>query len=214
MRPDRREEVPLGCIPTQSMWTRKGKLMKNILIIVAHPKKESFSFAMADKYKEVSEKKGDNVEILDLYRSEYQQPFFTYEDANTLCNTDAMNYFQDKISKANEIVFVFPYWWGSFPAILKNFIDWNLSRGFAFEYVNSRPKGLLTDKTVKIFTTTGAPKFIYTLTGANRRLKNMFKEQIIEFCGMKLESCNIFGSVDTSTTNTDKILETIASQNK
>ena len=186
--------------------------MKNILIIVAHPKKDSFSFAMANTYKEISEKRGDKVELLDLYRNEQQQPFFTYDNANTLSTDAAMQYYQDKIAKADELVFVFPYWWGSFPAILKNFFDWNLSKGFAFKYVNSRPKGLLTDKTVKIFTTTGAPKFIYTLTGANRRLKNMIKEQIIEFCGMKLEGCHIFGGVDTNRSNTDKILDTIARQ--
>ncbi len=183
--------------------------MKNILIIVAHPRKESFSFAMADKYKEVSQNNGNSVEMIDLYRCEHQQPFFAFEDVNDLKSTDAMRYFQEKISKADELVFVFPYWWGGTPAILKNFIDWNLSKGFAFEYVNSRPKGLLNNKTVKIFTTTGAPSFIYMITGANRRLKYTWKEQIIEFCGMKLDSFNIFGGVDTSAKNTEKILEKI-----
>jgi len=183
--------------------------MKNILIVVAHPKKDSFSFAMADTYKNNRENRGDRVEILDLYRDENQQPFFNYEDANALESTQSMKYYQEKITNADELVFVFPYWWGSFPAILKNFFDWNLSRGFAFEYVNSRPKGLLEGKTVKIFTTTGAPNFIYTLTGASRRLKNMIKEQIVDFCGMKLERCHIFGGVDTSAKNTQKILDSI-----
>ena len=183
--------------------------MKNILIIVAHPKKDSFSFAMVNTYKEAAEKRGDTVEMLDLYRDEHQQAFFTYDDANVLSTDTSMQYYQDKITKADELVFVFPYWWGSFPAILKNFFDWNLSKDFAFKYVNSRPLGMLTNKNVKVFTTTGAPKFIYTLTGANRRLKNMIKEQIVEFCGMKLVGCHIFGGVDTSGKKTDKILETI-----
>jgi len=182
---------------------------KNTLIIVAHPKEDSFSFAMANTYKKTTEAKGNTVEMLDLYRDTHQQPFFTYDDANTLASTESMTYYQDKISWADEIVFVFPYWWGSFPAILKNFLDWNLSKGFAFHYVNSRPVGLLTSKSVQVFTTTGAPKFIYTLTGANRRLKNMIKEQIVSFCGMKLEGCHIYGGVETSAKNTDKILESI-----
>ena len=183
--------------------------MKNILIIVANPKNDSFSFAMANQYKKISEEKNDIVEIIDLYKDENQQPFFTYENANELVITQEMKYYQEKISNANEIVFVFPYWWGSTPAILKNFFDWNLSKGFAFEYVNSRPKGLLQNKTVKVFTTTGAPYFIYMLTGANRRLKNMFKEQIIEFCGMKLDEFNIFGGVDTSSKKIIEILKKI-----
>ncbi len=183
--------------------------MKNILIIVANPKTDSFSFAMANQYKKISEEKNDMVEIIDLYKDENQQPFFTYENANELVTTKEMKYYQEKISHASEIVFVFPYWWGSTPAILKNFLDWNLSKGFAFEYVNSRPKGLLQNKTVKVFTTTGAPYFIYMLTGANRRLKNMFKEQIVEFCGMKLDEFNIFGGVDTSAKKTIEILKKI-----
>lgn len=180
--------------------------MKNILIIIANPKEESLSFSIAKRYKELAEEKGHKVEMLDLYRDENQQAFFTYENANEPQSTKEMQYYQAKITNADEMVFVFPYWWGSMPAILKNFFDWNFSMGFAAEYVNSRPKGMLNDKTVKIFTTTGAPYFIYMLSGANRRLKNMFKEQIVEFCGMKLTECNIFGGVDTSEANALKIL--------
>ena len=182
--------------------------MKKILLIVAHPKEDSFSFAMAKKYKETKEELGDSVELLDLYRESHQQGFFTYEDANNLKSAE-MTYYQEKIQDADELVFVFPYWWGSYPAILHNFIDWNFSKGFAFEYVNSRPKGLLTDKSVTVFTTTGAPTFVYTLTGANRRLKNTFKSQVVNFCGMKLSSFHIYGGVDTASKKTDKILEDV-----
>lgn len=185
---------------------KKGFMMKNILMIVANPKEDSLSFSIAKRYKKLSEEKGHTIKILDLYRDENQQPFFTYKNANEPQSTKEMKYYQEKITNADEIVFVFPYWWGSMPAILKNFIDWNFSMGFVAEYVDSRPKGMLNDKTVKIFTTTGAPHFIYMLTGANRRLKNMFKEQIVEFCGMKLTEFNIFGSVDTSEKNALKIL--------
>lgn len=181
----------------------------NILIIVANPKKASFSFAMTNKYKDLAEKANHNVKVLDLYRCEHQQPFYTYENANEIEPTTEMKFFQAEIAKANEIIFVFPYWWGSMPAILKNFIDWNLSRGFAFKYVNSRPKGLLVNKTVKVFTTTGAPSFYYKITGAHQRLRKMFQKQIIDFCGMKLVGCYIYGGVDKSNNNAESILNSI-----
>jgi NAD(P)H dehydrogenase (quinone) len=173
------------------------------LIIVANPKEDSFSFAMAKKYKKVAATAGFEVETIDLYRTKYQQPFFAKE----VEMTPARKYFQGKIAEADELVFIFPYWWGSMPAILKNFIDWNFSKGFAFEYENTRPKGFLTDKVVKIYTTTGAPSFYYKITGANSRLKKMFQKQIVEFCGMKLKSCNIYGSLDKSKTDTAAILD-------
>ena len=180
--------------------------MKNTLIIVAHPRVESLTMAMASLYEREAKKAGNNVKMIDLYRTEHPQPFFAFQNANGVSQTKEMDFFQDAMKKADEIVFFFPYWWGSMPAILKNFLDWNLSKGFAFTYENGRPKGLMKGKNVKLFSTTGAPKFIYAITGANRRLKNMFKEQIVEFCGMKLESCNIYGGVDTSGKNVDKIL--------
>ena len=185
-------------------------MSKKILIIVANPKKSSLSFSIANRYKELMLKKGYSIETLDLYADEHQQPFFTYEDDPYKVEpTQEMLYYQNKISNANELVFIFPYWWGSMPAILKNFFDWNFSMGFVAVFENGRPKGLLTDKTVKIFTTTGAPYLIGMFTGTHRRLKNMFKEQIVEFCAMKLEEFNIFGGVDTSEKSALKILNKI-----
>ena len=183
--------------------------MKNVLVISAHPKEKSLTHSMADKYIFESVKQGNKLEVINLYTSKMQQTFFSYDDANNLETTAEMHYFQEKIKKADELVFFFPYWWGGMPAIMKNFIDWNFSNGFAFTYENSRPKGLLVGKNVKIFTTTGAPKFIYMLSGANRRLKNMIKEQIVEFCGMKLESCNIYGGVDTGSKKIENIFKDV-----
>jgi NAD(P)H dehydrogenase (quinone) len=181
----------------------------NSLIIIAHPKKDSFSFAMAEKYMGLAKEKGYEIEFIDLYREKNQQAFFNFENANKVVITPEMEYFQEKIRWADELVFIFPYWWGGMPSILKNFFEWNFSKGFAFTYVNSRPKGLLTKKSVKIYTTTGAPSFIYKITGANRRIRKTIQKQIIEFCGMKLTSFNIYGGLNKSATKPNEILKKI-----
>jgi NAD(P)H dehydrogenase (quinone) len=183
--------------------------MSKTLIIVANPKSDSFSFAMADKYREVVEKSNGSVEILDLYRDEHQQPFFQYESANEIESTQEMKYFQQKITDADELAFVFPFWWGGMPAIMKNFVDWNFSNGFAFRYENSKPVGMLSGKRVKVFTTSGAPSFYYMLTGARRRLRNTIKNQIVDFCGMTMSGFHMFGGVDTHSKNTEEILQSI-----
>lgn len=183
--------------------------MKKVLIIVANPKIDSLSMSITNKVKEVNETAGNSVEVVDLYRDK-AQPFFTYtESAFSFEPTEEMKYYQEKIKNADEIVIVFPYWWGSMPAILKNFFDWNLSTGFAYSYEKGRPVGHLTGKDVKVYVTTGAPKFYYMLLGVNRRLKKMFKDQIINFCGMNLKEFNIFGGVDTGFKGVDKILASI-----
>ncbi|GFD76203.1 NAD(P)H dehydrogenase (quinone) [Tenacibaculum sp. KUL113] len=181
----------------------------NILLIVAHPKKESFSFAMAERILKQAYEKKHNIDMIDLYRDKNQQPFFSFNNANNVPITKEMKYYQDKIKNSDRLIFIFPYWWGGMPSILKNFIEWNLSKGFAFKYVNSKPVGLLSNKEVSVYTTTGAPSFIYKITGANSRIKKTFKQQIINFCGMKLISFNIYGGLDKSNINTEKILEKI-----
>jgi len=42
---------------------------------------------------------------------------------------------QKKIKNSQEIILIFPIWWGGMPAIMKNFFDTNLTSGFSFKYV-------------------------------------------------------------------------------
>jgi len=64
----------------------------NSLIIIAHPKKDSFSFAMAEKYIDLAKSKKYSIEVLDLYREKHQQPFFTFGDANKVLVTPETKY--------------------------------------------------------------------------------------------------------------------------
>jgi hypothetical protein len=54
----------------------------------------------------VKEQDAHQVEIIDLYRHEIQQPFFTFTDANTMQKTDEMRYFQENISTSDELIFI------------------------------------------------------------------------------------------------------------
>ena len=187
--------------------------MSNVLIILAHPKEDSFCAAIAQTYKKEASKKAE-VEMIDLYREQMQQGFFTYEDANNFTPTKEMSYYHEKILKADEIVIVHPNWWGGFPAILQNWIDWNFSKGFAFNYTsNGRPKGLLEGKKVKLFVTSGAPNFVNILGGVKGRMNKRWKNQIIGFCGMS-QSFSMYGGVGTSGQKSEVILADVASQAK
>jgi NAD(P)H dehydrogenase (quinone) len=42
--------------------------------------------------------------------------------------------FQEKIKNSDELIFVFPIWWGNMPAIMKNFFDTNFEAGFAYKF--------------------------------------------------------------------------------
>jgi len=184
--------------------------MNNILIITAHPSSRNLSEGMAKIYKEEKEKQGHDVEIVDLYKDK-QMPYHHFEDAhNPEPLSEAQEYYQQKLLDAKEIIFIYPFWWGTMPAILKNWLDSILYTGFAFEYgENGRPVGLLQGRSVRVITTCGAPKFLYVLNGIHRANVNIWKKSITKFCGMEYEGFHLFGGVDTSGKNVDKIFASV-----
>lgn len=166
----------------------------NTLIITAHPSSKGFTHVIANTYRENSELEGRQVELLDLYTTDLKQDFLRFEDMKEIRKDKTTESMQQKIEWAEEIVFVFPVWWADAPAILKNWIDCNFTAGFAFKYVNGKPVGLLNGKTARIYATSGAPSFVYTLFPLSYRL--LWGMLRLGFCGMKTTSIKIFGNME------------------
>ncbi len=129
----------------------------NKLIIYAHPKKWSFTESIVTTIKEKSLANKHNVEVIDLY-NQYPQPFLVFSREPIPHQEDIHAH----ITKADEIIFVFPIRWIDCPAIMKNFIDTNLNKWFAYKTnENGKEVGLLQGKKVRIVATAGGPSFFY-----------------------------------------------------
>ena len=183
--------------------------MSNILIVTAHPSLHNLTRGITNIYKEEKEKQGHNVTVIDLYK-DVQLPFYSFEEfAHIPVSEDAKRY-QDMISNAQEIVFVYPFWWGTIPGILKNWIDTVLTMGFAAKYgKNGRPIGLLGGRSVKIIATSGAPTVLYRFNGIRRANKKIWQKTIVEFCGMKFDGYHLFGGMDTRAKNVPKLFQAV-----
>lgn len=180
------------------------------LIITAQPSSEGFVHEIASQYAGTKKTKGIDIEIVDLYAPEYAQEFLKFEDINLMPQDLVKDLFHEKIQNADELVFVFPIWWGDAPAILKNWIDVNLSSDFAFRFKkNGMPEGLLKGKTAKIIATSGAPKFLYWWWGYP--YKKIWKKGTLEFCGLKVtDTLHIGGITNKVTRDTkDSVLQKI-----
>lgn len=156
-----------------------------ILIITAHPSSTGHTHTIAQSYKENREKKGDEVEIIDLYKS-VQLPFYTFENIRDLRPSTEVLFYQEKITAANELVFIHPMWWTNMPGIMKNWLDHCFASHYAFVYKEGKPVGLLTEKTARVFVTCGGPSWIYTLFC--NPLKRIWKTYVLNFCGIELTS--------------------------
>lgn len=163
------------------------------LIITAHPSSKGFTHQIAQMYSQVSVESGHTVEILDLYRAP-RQDFLEFEDGHEerQDQLELVRQNQSKISKADELIFVHPLWWGGAPAILKNWIDVNLTSGFAFTHKDGKHIKLLSGKTARVFITCDAPAFIYTLMA--NPFKSIWSMITLDFVGIKCLSIDVLGN--------------------
>lgn len=169
------------------------------LIIYAHPKTEGFcSYILKEVKNELSKKEVD-FEVLDLYQLDYD-PIMKKKEHYTAGNdeiSDLNKNFQDKIKKADRLIFIYPVWWASMPAILKGFLDRVFTPGFAFSYEGKRlisalPEGLLNDKKALVFQTLGGPRWAYFLLG--NPPKRMIKLFTLWYSGIKTRVVQIFNA--------------------
>jgi NAD(P)H dehydrogenase (quinone) len=165
--------------------------MKKVLVILGHPRLESYCNALAQAYERGAVAAGAEVKRLALARLEFDpilrtesQARFTGEQGRGL-EPDLLRA-QEDIAWADHLVFVYPSWWGSFPALLKGFIDRAFTAGFGFNYTKGKtlPEQLLKGKTARLIVTMDTPawwnRFIYRAAGHNAMTR-----ATLHFCGVK-----------------------------
>ncbi len=173
--------------------------MKKIVVINGHPNENSLSTAFADKYYQSAKEAGHNCEVLHLYKIQFD--LVLKEDRGKGDNLEhEIIEAQQKIKQADHLVFVFPIWWGTYPALLKGFIDRTFLSGFAFKH-RGNPKSwdkLLKGKSARIVTTMDTPKWYYSLVYKNVGLRAM-KQGLLEYCGVSPVKTTVFTPVYSST---------------
>jgi len=183
------------------------------LIIIAQPSKKWFLWEIAKTYEKESIKIWNDIEILDLYEKKNFQPNLEFEDMKILNRDPNRKLFQEKIKNADELIFIFPIWWGNMPAIMKNFIDTNFEAGFAYKFQkwSSVPLKLLKWKTARVFTTCDGFKIIYNHYVCPMYLEKYIEMYILWVFWIELKSFNLFDRLRKRTREEkDEILEDIS----
>ena len=158
--------------------------MKNILIINAHPNKNSFCSALARRYYDGAVSSGAAVKLTDLADLDFDPVLRTDNSQKPELEPDILKT-QKEITKADHLVFVYPNWWGTYPALLKGFFDRFFTSGFAFKYNKHslKPDKLLTGKSARAIVTMDTPLWYYKL-GYKQPGHNSLKKSILGLCGI------------------------------
>jgi putative NADPH-quinone reductase len=107
----------------------------NILVILGHPKKESFCHAIAGAVTSMLKERGHDVLFHDLYAEQFDPVLQHQEIPKGAAVEEAIRKHCDELATADGIVIIHPNWWGQPPAILKGWIDRVIRPGVAYEFL-------------------------------------------------------------------------------
>ncbi|MCD5323385.1 MULTISPECIES: FMN-dependent NADH-azoreductase [Pontibacillus] len=145
--------------------------MANVLFIKANsrPIEQSISVQLyhtfLDQYK--AENPFDHITELDLF--EENLPYYDTDKINGMFKqakgmeltaeeetaAATVNRYLDQFLAADKVVFAFPLWNFTIPAVLHTYFDYLAQAGKAFKYTAEGPVGLLTDKKVVLLNARG-----------------------------------------------------------
>ncbi|MDD3080103.1 MAG: NAD(P)H-dependent oxidoreductase [Paludibacter sp.] len=172
--------------------------MKKILIINGHPDIKSLSTELAHSYEKGALASGAECKLIHLCEINFDLVLHHGYHHRTHLENELIQVQQD-IKHADHIVFVYPTWWGTYPALLKGLIDRIFLPGFAFQYRENSWKWdkLLTGKTARLIVTMDTPLWYYYFCFGKPGHKSM-KKNILEFCGIKPVKISSFGPVKSA----------------
>ncbi len=156
---------------------------RRILALTAAPT-GSFCEALAAAYRDGAQSAGHDVRSIDLGRLAFDPVLRQgYREIQAL-ESDLLAA-QESIRWAQHLVFAYPLWWGTMPALLKGFIERVFLPGFAFQY---RPDSVLWDRllsgrSAQLIVTMDTPPWFFHLI-YRRAGHRVMKSNILEFCGI------------------------------
>jgi NAD(P)H dehydrogenase (quinone) len=171
------------------------------LIVYAHPNPKSFNHAIKEVIEDKLRKDAKQFEVRDLYEIKFN-PVLSGSDFVAFKQGEAPSDIkkeQEYVRDADILIFIYPVWWFSMPAILKGYIDRVFSYGFAYKADEKGLQGLLTGKKVIIFNTTGGSEQDYEQRGYKEALKKTTEIGTLELCGLKVILHKYFHAVPSIT---------------
>jgi putative NADPH-quinone reductase len=170
-----------------------------IAVLLGHPDVTSLCGSIARAYADAARSAGAEVREINLAELTFDPVLWHgYNEIQTL-EPDLLEA-QDTIRWADVLVFAYPTWWGTVPALLKGFVDRVFLPGFAFKYRdNSRFwDRLLAGRSARLLVTMDSPHWYYRFV-ARQPGHQMMRRAILGFSGVKPVRTTVFGPVRTST---------------
>lgn len=168
--------------------------MRRCLLILAHPRRDSLCGALFDAYAGGARLAGARCRELILSELRFDPHVHALSAELQTLEPDLLRAQRD-IAWAQHLVFIYPTWWGTFPALLKGFLDRVLTPGFAFRPgADSQWEKLLAGRTADLITTMDTPPLVYRLI-YRAPGQQALARATLAYCGLRTASIQTFGPV-------------------
>ncbi|HHB76383.1 MAG TPA: flavodoxin family protein [Desulfobulbus sp.] len=157
------------------------------LVVIAHPLEDSLCHHLAGEVIHHLTAKGYVITVKDLYKENFDPVLSATERAGYYAEQFDVRLLKDDIiqlQEAESLVFIFPTWWFSFPAILKGWFDRVWAPGYAYNHASDLGaiSPCLTGlKEVKVVTTLGAPWWVDFFI-VQKPVKKVLKTALLGAC--------------------------------
>jgi len=171
-----------------------------ILVILGHPdgNPKRLCRVLADAYVEGARSAGHEVRLIDIAALDF--PILrTMEEFTERPLPVTLEDAAQAIKDADHLVFVFPLWLGTMPALLKAFLEQVMRSGIAFAYPEAGKSGfartLLKGRSARVVVTMGMPAFFYRFWYLGHGIAGM-RRNILNFVGISPVRETLFGMVE------------------
>lgn len=170
----------------------------NIAVILGHPDTDSFCGAIARAYVSGARSAGATVREINLGELEFDPVLWHGYNRIQPLEPDLVAA-QETIQWADVVVFAYPNWWGSIPALLKGFVDRTFLPGFAFKYRENSAlwDRLLAGRSGRLLVTMDTPGWYYRWV-FRQPGHQMMRRTILGFSGVKPVRHATFGPIRSS----------------
>lgn len=169
---------------------------RRIVVINGHPDPDAsrFCYALADRYAAGARASGHAVSIIKIATLHFDLVRTAAEFERDQPTPDIVDA-QAAIGDADHIVFIYPLWLGTMPALLKAFLECTFRPGFAFgRDRNPFDEKKLKGKSARVVITMGMPSLIYRWFYFAHSLRS-FERNILKFVGISPVRTTVFGSI-------------------
>ena len=166
----------------------------HVLVVVCHPKQDSFTHAIAGRVVEGAQSKGHTAKVVDLYDIGFQ-PIFTprdFEQFDGVPMTADVLEQQRFVEESDAVFLVFPIWWYQMPAMLKGWLDRVWSAGWCYKSERNPEGSLLSHRPCTVLALAGASLSQLNRWGYDKQILHLWRYGIFGYCGFEPLRITIF----------------------